>query len=125
MLKIFTALGFLLLFPVPALAESEAVDFLNPCIQKLDTRTSPASSFRIDALYEGKDGITYAYVIAIPDKGLNWDAVVSGNSTGCKINAMNPMGDPVDLTAKLPKDVGENLSLQLRATDGKPGYERH
>lgn len=125
MFKFLTAIGFLLMLPVPALAENKAVDFLEPCIQKLNTRTSPASSFRIDALYEGSDGITYAYVIAIPDEGLNWPAIVSGNSSGCKINTMNPMGDPVDLTVKLPKEVGENLSLQLRATDGKPGYERH
>ena len=125
MLKKIIAIGFLLLSPMPALAESKAVDFLDPCIQRLNTPRSPASSFRIDALYTGNDGITYAYVIAIPDKGLNWSAIVSGNSTGCKINAMNPMGDPVDLTKKLPKEAGENLSLQLRATAGKPGYERH
>lgn len=114
MLKIFTAIGFLLLLPVPALANDAAVEFLNPCIQKLDTPRSPASEFRIDALYQAKNGITYAYVTAIPEKGLDWDAVVSGNSSGCEINAMNPMGDPVDITASLPSEVSENLVLQIR-----------
>ncbi|UJB72928.1 hypothetical protein HRE53_30530 (plasmid) [Acaryochloris sp. 'Moss Beach'] len=114
----------MLLFPVPALAESEAVDFLNPCIQKLNTRTTPASSFRIDALYEGSDGITYAYVIAIPDEGVSWPAVVSGNSTGCEINARDPMGDLVDLTAKLPKEASENLRLRIQEAIERSAQER-
>ncbi|MGR3279090.1 hypothetical protein ACSYAD_28915 [Acaryochloris marina NIES-2412] len=114
MLKTFVVVGLLISFPTVVHAENKVLQFLNPCIQKLSTPRSPAEEFRVDAVYEAKNGVTYAYVTAIQQNGLTWDAVVSGNQSGCEINAMNPMGETVDITRSLPNDAAKGLDLAIK-----------
>lgn len=114
MLKTFFLVGLLFSFPAAVHAEDKVFQFLDPCIQKLSTPRSPAEKFRLDAIYEAENGVIYGYITAIQQNGLTWDAVVSGNQSGCEINAMNPMGEIVDITRSLPDDAAKGLDLAIK-----------
>lgn len=114
------AVPLLLSVQVPTLSQERVPTALQPCISRLATNLSrapivkraPIEQVTIQGAYQEAKRTYYLLSIFQSEGNYSWDAVVSANQSGCRVEDANPLGDAPS-TAFLPPSVARGLTLNV------------
>lgn len=91
---------------------------IQPCIQQLNTRSTPIKGIFARGTYrEGEK--TYYLLHLFPPRmeiGVR-DAVISLGVSGCQIHALYPSGNSIPVSASIPLSVARGLNLSILKAD--------